>query len=172
MPLERYKGCLPEVHPTAWIHDTAVLVGEVQIGPRVSIWPHCVLRGDQGAIYVDEESNLQDGTIVHCTGGLSETRVGARVTVGHRVLLHGCIVESDSLIGMGAILLDNCVVSTGCIVGAAALVSARKHIPPRSMVLGVPGRIVRQVTDAELIDVIGHGCQEYLRLAQHYGGRA
>jgi carbonic anhydrase/acetyltransferase-like protein (isoleucine patch superfamily) len=127
-----------------------------------------VLRGDQGSIVVGEGSNLQDGTIAHATGGLSTTHVGARCTIGHRVLLHGCRVEDDCLIGMGAILLDNCVIGAGSIVGAGALVPKGKVIPPRSLVLGIPGKVIRAVTDAEFVEHIQHGYLEYQRLAEVY----
>ena len=97
-----------------------------------------VYYGDQGLIFIDDESNIQDGTIIHSTGGLSTTHVGKRCTIGHRVLLHGCTIEDDCLIGMGAIVLDNSIIGSGSIVGAGALVTANTTIPPNSLVLGMP----------------------------------
>jgi carbonic anhydrase/acetyltransferase-like protein (isoleucine patch superfamily) len=166
--IQRYRDFIPQVDPTAFVHATAVLIGEVSIAARVSIWPGVTLRGDQGGVVIGEETNLQDGTIAHATGGLSSTVVGARVTVGHRVLLHGCIVEDDCLIGMGAILMDNCRIGTGSVIGAGAMVTKGKVIPPYSLVLGSPGRVVKTLTEAESADMVSHGHQEYLRLAAEY----
>lgn len=150
------------------MHASAVVIGDVRIGPRVSVWPGVVLRGDQGEIVVGEDSNLQDGTIAHATGGVSTVTVGPRVTVGHRVLLHGCTVEGDALIGMGAILLDHCVVEPWALVGAGALVPPGKRVPTRTLYLGNPGRVVRVLTERDLA-MIEHGRDEYLRLLADYG---
>lgn len=168
-PLEPFRGMQPVVHPSAWIHRSAVLIGEVFIGPRVSVWPGVVLRGDQGGIHVGEESNLQDGTIAHATGGLSSVRVGARVTVGHRALLHGCTVADDCLVGMGAILLDLCVIEPYCVVGAGTVIRVGQVVPTRSLVVGNPARVVRRLSDEEVARWISHGHAEYLRLLAAYG---
>lgn len=169
--IESYRGVSPEIHPTAWVHPSAVIIGEVRIGPRVTVWPCTVLRGDHGFVDVGEESNLQDGAIAHGTDGISTTTIGKRVTVGHRALLHGCTVEDDCLIGMGAILLDNCRVGTNSIIGAAALVPVGRVIPARSLVMGVPGRVVRTVSDDEVESVIRHGHSEYQKLWAELGGK-
>ena len=166
--IQPYREHVPVVAPDAFVHDTAVLIGDVTIAAEVSIWPGVVLRGDQGAICIGEQSNIQDGSVVHCTGGLSTTTIGPRVTVGHKVILHGCTVEADCLIGMGAILMDNCHVEPWCIVAAGALVTMGTRIPTRSLVAGTPGRVVRQLSDAELDAWIRHGCEEYLRLSAEY----
>lgn len=168
--IQPYRDLQPRLHPSAFVHPSATLIGDVELGPRVSAWPGVVLRGDQGPIRVGAESNLQDGTIAHCTGGRSSTILGARVTVGHRVLLHGCVVEDDCLIGMGAILLDNCVIEPWCIIGAGALVPEGRRIPSGSLVLGVPGRVVRPLSEAQR-EQIRHGHDEYLRLAAEYGAQ-
>lgn len=167
--IQPYRDLRPRIDPTAFVHPSAVLIGEVEIGRRVSVWPGVVLRGDQGAIRVGDESNLQDGTIAHATGGRSITVIGSRVTVGHRVLLHGCRVEDDTLIGMGAILMDNCVVEPWAIVGAGTLVPPGRRVPGRTLFLGVPGRVVRALRDED-IEMIRHGHEEYLRLAADHGG--
>ena len=166
--IEPYRGLHPQVDPSAWVHASAVVIGDVRIGPRVSVWPGVVLRGDQGEIVVGEDSNLQDGTIAHATGGVSTVTVGPRVTVGHRVLLHGCRVEGDALIGMGAILLDHCVVEPWALVGAGTLVAPGKRVPTRTLYLGNPGRVVRALTERDLA-MIEHGRDEYLRLLADYG---
>lgn len=166
--IERYRDHIPQIDPTAYVHGSAVIIGEVSLAAGVSVWPGVVLRGDQGAVVVGEETNLQDGTIAHATGGLSSTRIGARCTVGHRVLLHGCIVQDDCLIGMGAILMDNCHIGAGSVIGAGALVTKDRVIPPRSLVLGSPGRVIKTLSEEESARIASHGHQEYLRLASEY----
>ena len=167
--IEQYLDLVPELHPTAFVHEMAYICGEVQVGPRVSIWPTTVLRGDQGRIVVGEDSNVQDGTVVHATGGISETRIGARVTIGHRAVVHGCRIEDDCLIGMGAIVMDNAVIGTGSLVGAGAVVTANTIIPPGSLVLGSPARVARPVTEAHT-DWIRHSWETYVRLGREHSG--
>jgi carbonic anhydrase/acetyltransferase-like protein (isoleucine patch superfamily) len=166
--LQTYRDFAPVVATDAFVHPSAVVIGDVTLGAEVSIWPGTVLRGDQGAIVIGDHSNIQDGSVVHCTGGLSTTTIGPRVTVGHKVILHGCTVEADCLIGMGAILMDNCHIEPWCLIAAGALVPMGRRIPTRSLVAGSPGRVVRQLTDEELTRWIRHGCEEYLRLCAEY----
>jgi carbonic anhydrase/acetyltransferase-like protein (isoleucine patch superfamily) len=132
----------------------------------VSVWPTSVLRGDSAAIVVGEDSNIQDGTIVHVDHGVPCT-IGARVAIGHRAIVHGATVESDVLIGMGAILLNRVVVASGSIVGAGAVIREGMVIPPNSLVLGVPGRIIR-VTTPEERERIARTVQSYLALQGDY----
>lgn len=146
---QMFDGLVPVVDPEAWVHEGAWLIGDVAIAAGANIWPTVVCRGDMGPIRVGRDSNLQDGVVCHDTGGISATRVGERVTVGHRAILHGCIVEDDCLIGMGAIVMDNAVIGRGSIVGAGAVVLANRVIPPGSMVLGSPGKVARPVTEQE-----------------------
>ena len=165
---EPYKGVHPTINEGAWVHDNAVLIGDVTVKSGANVWPGCVLRGDQGAIVIGEETSIQDGTIAHCTGGMSTTVIGARCTVGHGVVLHGCVVQDDCLIGMGAILLDNCEIGTGSIIGAGAVIPVGKKIPPGSKVMGVPGKVVGQVSEWEATMMIGGGHQEYQKLLRDY----
>ena len=120
---------MPTIHPTAFVHGGAFVIGDVTLGARVSVWPTAVLRGDTAAIVIGEDSNVQDGTIVHVDHGVPCT-IGARVGIGHRAIIHGATVEHDSLIGMGAILLNNVVVGTGSIVGAGAVCPEGMIVPP------------------------------------------
>lgn len=136
------------VDPTAFIHPLAFVCGDVSLGARASVWPGAVLRADNDAIVVGDESNLQDGVIVHVDPGLP-CRIGARVAVGHRAIVHGATVEDDCLVGMGAILLNRAHVGTGSIIGAGAVVREGMVVPPNSLVLGVPGRVVRDTTEEE-----------------------
>lgn len=147
--IEPHEGLTPQIDPTAWVHSSAVVIGEVRIGPRASVWPTVVLRGDDGLLDIQEDSNVQDGAVLHNTGGKSVTVVGPRVTVGHRAVLHGCQIESDCIIGMGSIVMDNAVIGAGSIIGAGALVTMGTVIPPNSLVLGSPARRIRETTEEE-----------------------
>ena len=138
--IQRYDGVEPRIHPTAWVHPSAVVIGDVELAAGVSVWPGVVMRGDCGPIRIGENSNIQDGTIVHTTGGLSATHIGARVTVGHAVILHGCRVGDDCLIGMGATLLDNCELGPWTMVGAGSLVTYRKSYLEGGLVVGSPAQ--------------------------------
>lgn len=165
--IERYLDFAPRLHPEAWHHPTALLMGDVELGRGASAWPYVVLRGDQGSIHIGEDSNLQDHVVAHGTEGISITVVGARVTVGHRAILHGCRVGDDCLVGMGSILLDNCEIGHGSVVGAGTVVPVGAKIPPNSLVLGVPGKVVRATTDADR-QRIETGWRTYRRLAESY----
>ena len=158
------------IHPTAFVHDLAVVLGDVTLGERVSVWPTAVLRGDTSSIVVGAESNVQDGTIIHVDWNVPAT-IGARVAIGHRAIVHGATIEDDCLIGMGAILLNGVRVGCGSIIGAGAVCPEGMVIPPRSLVLGVPGRVVRETTPAER-ERIAHTVASYLRLqVEHREGR-
>ena len=135
-----------KIHPTAFIAPTAVVLGDVTLGPRSSVWYQAVLRGDMAPIVIGEATNLQDATIVHVDEG-KPALIGARVGVGHRVILHACVVEDDCLIGMGSILLNDVRVGTGSVIAAGAVVPEGMQVPPGSLVMGVPARVVRHVDD-------------------------
>src|SRR3954466_13324680 len=139
---------MPTIHPTAFVHTAATGVGNVTLGARVSVWPTAVIRGDSDTIVVGEDSNVQDGTIVHVDNGVPTT-IGRRVGIGHRAIIHGATIEDDCLIAMGAILLNGVHVGAGSIVGAGAVCTEGMRIPPNSLVIGVPGRVVRQTKPEE-----------------------
>lgn len=159
--IQSFDGLTPVVPDTAWVHELACVIGDVRLGAGVSVWPGAVLRGDMGLIEIGENSNIQDGAICHDTGELSETRIGARVTIGHRAILHGCTVADDCLIGMGAIVMDNAVIGAESIIGAGALVTMDQVIPPGSLVLGSPARVVRKLSDKQR-SWIDHAWKVYL----------
>lgn len=138
----------PVLGEGAFIHPVATVSGTVALGALASVWTGAVIRGDTEQVTIGAGSNIQDLVMVHADPGFPTT-VGADVTVGHRAILHGCTVEDGVLVGMGAILLNGCVIGAGSIIGAGALVSGGVVIPPGSLVLGVPGKVVRPVTDAE-----------------------
>jgi carbonic anhydrase/acetyltransferase-like protein (isoleucine patch superfamily) len=154
------------IHDSAFVHPAALVYGDVTLGPRVSVWPTAVIRGDTAPIVVGEDSNIQDGTILHVDPGLPCV-IGARVAVGHRAIIHGATVEDDCLIAMGAILLNRVHVGAGSIVGAGALCPEGMTIPPGSLVVGLPGKVVRDVTDAERAR-IKRTVESYLQLQQRH----
>ena len=139
----------PQIDPTAWVHPSAVIIGDVTIGARSSIWPHVTIRADEGRVSIGADTNIQDGTTIHMTGGISNVTVGDRVTVGHNCILHGCIIEDDILIGMGSIILDNARLENGAFMGAATLVTGNKIVTKNQYVLGNPMRVVKQAGERE-----------------------
>lgn len=158
------------IHPTAFIASGAAVMGDVTLGERASIWYAAVVRGDMAPIVIGAETNLQDGTIVHVDEGVPCT-IGCRVGVGHRAILHGCTVGDECLIGMGSVVLNNVRIGTGSVVAAGAVIPEGMQVPARSLVMGVPGRIVRQV-DASLASRITATWQHYVEQARaHRAGR-
>ncbi len=139
---------VPQIDPSAYVFDTATVIGTVILGARVSIWPYATLRGDIEPIEIGADSNVQDGTIIHVDAGVP-CSIGDRVAIGHRAIVHGAIVDDDCLIAMGAILLNGVRVGRGSIIGAGALCTEGMQVPPGSLVIGVPGRVVRATTAAE-----------------------
>ena len=158
------------IHPTAFIAPGAAIMGDVTIGADASVWYGAVLRGDMAPIVIGAETNLQDGTIVHVDDD-APCIVGRRVGVGHRVILHGCTVEDECLIGMGSVLLNGVRIGTGSVVAAGAVIPEGMQVPPRSVVMGVPGRIVRTV-DASLTQRIAETWTHYIEQARaHRAGQ-
>ena len=151
--LRSYRGLLPQVHPTAFIDDSAQVIGNVQIGEESSVWMSAVVRGDVHWIRIGRRSNIQDGTVVHVMKDSHPTVIGDNVTIGHGALIHGCTIEDQCLIGMGAIVLNGARVGTGSIVAAGALVVEGMAIPPRSLVMGSPAKVRRSLSDAEVTDI-------------------
>ena len=171
--IQTIAGHTPQIDPRAYVHPRAVLIGQVTVGPEASIWPCATLRADDSRIVIGARTSVQDGTVIHTTDGLSETLIGDRVTVGHSVILHGATVGDDCIIGMGSIILDNATIGDHCIVGAGAMVTMNKVIPPYSLVLGSPGKIVRRLTDDDLKNIefswqhYVKRCHMYLAEARH-----
>ena len=161
-----YSGRVPCIAPSAFIAESADVIGDVEIGENASVWFQAVLRGDIEPIRVGANSNIQDGTVVHTVIGLP-TVIGEWVTVGHRAILHGCTIESHCLIGMGAVILNNVRVGEGSIVAAGALVLENTVIPPRSLYLGVPARFQRQLSDADRGFIDLHA-EHYLQYKENY----
>ncbi|MFA6003964.1 MAG: gamma carbonic anhydrase family protein [Elusimicrobiota bacterium] len=166
--LRTFGRIAPRIHASAFVHDSAEVIGRVTLAAGVSIWPMCVLRGDVDRITVGERTNIQDLTVVHSDHGVP-TIIGKGVTVGHSAVLHGCRIEDGCLIGMGATVLE-CRVGRESLIGAGAMVPARLRIPPRSLVLGLPAKVIRPLTPEELAR-LRRSADIYSRLAkQHKSG--
>ena len=157
----------PRIAPTAYVDESAQVIGDVVIGEHSSVWFHAVLRGDMHWIRVGEYTNIQDNCVLHVEEDLFGVTLEDHITVGHGVILHGCHIEPRCLIGMGSIVLNNVRIGTGSIIAAGSVIPENTKIPPRSMVMGVPGTVRRATTDAEL-DRIDLGADAYFRWKERY----
>lgn len=153
--LLKFKGHYPKIAPTAWVANSADVIGKVEIGENSSIWFGCVLRGDVNNIIIGNNTNVQDLSMIHMDTD-SQTILGDNVTIGHKVMLHGCTIEDNCLIGMSATILDHAVIAEGSIVGANSLVTAGKKFPPKSLIMGSPAKVVKQLTDEDVEKLIKH----------------
>ncbi len=156
----------PQLAEGAWVADSAEVMGQVRMGARASVWFNTVVRADNEAITIGAETNIQDGTVLHCDPG-KPLHIGQGVTVGHNVMLHGCTVGDHSLIGIGAVVLNEAVIGKNCLVGAGALVTEGKTFPDGSMILGSPAKAVRQLTP-EQIEGLKRIAQGYVQNAERY----
>lgn len=155
------------VEGTCFVAESATLVGSIVLGADASIWFHAVLRGDNDVITIGPESNVQDGAVLHTDAGIRLT-LGRGVTVGHKAMLHGCDVGDYSLVGINAVILNRARIGKHCIIGANALIAEGKQIPDRSLVLGSPGKIVRQVSDEEVERMLHYSAQHYVENGRRY----
>ncbi len=162
-----FRGQHPQIHPTAYIADTAVVIGDVEIGAESSIWFGAVVRGDVFHIRIGARTNIQDGTVVHVSNGTHATILEDEVTVGHNVTLHGCYIERGCLVGMGAIVMDDVRVGAYSLVAAGALLSPGTKVPPRSLVVGVPAKVKRPLTDEEVAGLDRYW-QNYIEYTKQY----
>jgi len=151
-----YNGNLPQLAPSAFIESSAQLIGDIQVGEDSSVWFNCVIRADVNYVRIGNSTNIQDGSIIHVTGERFPTTLGDRVTVGHGVILHGCTIGHRSLVGIGSIVLDGVTVGEESIIAAGSLVTPGTVVPPRSMVMGSPARVRRQVTEEEIEWIDAH----------------
>jgi carbonic anhydrase/acetyltransferase-like protein (isoleucine patch superfamily) len=170
--LRPFRGVLPRVHPTAYIDDSAQVIGDVEIGEASSLWMCVVVRGDVNRIRIGRRSNVQDGTVVHVMKDTHATMIGDEVTIGHAAVVHGCTIGHRCLVGMGAILLNGVEVGEGSIVAAGTLLVEGALIPPRSLVMGSPGKVRRPLTDDEVREIEAYADRyvqyrlEYMKAAQ------
>ena len=165
--IKQFERIKPKLGRDVYISESAAVIGDVILGNEVNIWFGAVLRGDMHYIKVGSRSNIQDNAVVHVTTAVSPTTIGSNVTVGHGAIIHGCTIEDNCMIGMGSVVMDDAVVGEGSLIGAGALVPPNMKIPPKSLVVGMPGKIVREVSDAEFQMIIDRP-QEYIDLAAQY----
>jgi carbonic anhydrase/acetyltransferase-like protein (isoleucine patch superfamily) len=161
-----FEGKIPQIHPTAFVAPTALVLGDVEIGPYATIWYGAVLRGDLDPIRIGARTNVQDNAVLH-TGHLEPCIIHEAVTIGHGAIVHGCEVRTGSLIGMGACVLNRSVVGEECIVGAKALVTEGKIFAPRQLVIGSPAKAVRSLTEEDLLPVRTY-CQRYIENGERH----
>ncbi len=162
-----FNNIHPKIHETAFITADAIIVGDVEIGEDSSVWYGSIIRGDVNYVRIGARTNIQDGTIIHVSSKTHSTILEDEITVGHRVTLHGCHVESGCLIGIGAILMDGVRVGANSLVGAGSLLTPGTQIPPRSLALGSPARVKRELTSTEL-DSLEHSWKNYVALKNLY----
>jgi carbonic anhydrase/acetyltransferase-like protein (isoleucine patch superfamily) len=165
--LRPYRGVYPRVASSSYVDPSAQVIGDVHLGERASVWCNVTLRGDVNRITVGDESNIQDNAVLHGELDTFDVRVGKRVTVGHNAVLHGCVVEDECLIGIGAVVLNGATVGRGSVVAAGALVPEGMQIPPGSLVMGAPAKVRRPVS-AEETARFRQNCDTYLRYRQDY----
>ena len=165
--IKQFENKQPQLGRNVYISENAAVIGEVMLGNEVNIWFGAVVRGDMHYIKIDSRSNVQDNAVVHVTSAVSPTNIGSGVTVGHGAIIHGCTIEDNCMIGMGAIIMDDAVIGVGSLVGAGALVPPNMKVPPKSLVVGMPGKIVREVSKEEY-EMIIERPGEYIELASIY----
>jgi carbonic anhydrase/acetyltransferase-like protein (isoleucine patch superfamily) len=162
-----HHECWPEIHETVFVAPSADIIGEVEIGESSSVWFGAVIRGDVNTIKIGRRTSIQDGTVIHVTRETSPTTIGDDVTVGHNCTIHGCKIANRVLVGMGATILDDAEISDDCMIGAGALVTKKTKIPPRSLVLGAPAKVVRELTQDE-VDFLVHAAENYVNDSAGY----
>lgn len=162
--IETFLNWTPKIHPTAYVHPTACIIGDVIIEADCSIWPYAVIRGDMGHIHIQEGTNIQEHVLIHSDKDATVS-IGKLVTVGHRAIIHGSHIEDEVLIGMGSILLDDSHIRKHSIVGANALVTTNKTYQERTLLLGSPAKVVREVSEQEIVS-IQQNAEHYIQLKE------
>jgi len=161
MPIYRLRSDAPRIPESAYVSPEAVLIGKITLGENASIYPGAVLRGDNEPIVIGDNSNVQDGAVLHVDPGCPMS-IGANVTVGHQAMLHGCTIADGSLIGTQAVILNNATIGRNCLVAAAAVVLEGKVFPDRSLIVGAPARVVRELTDNDVASLL-HAADVYVK---------
>jgi carbonic anhydrase/acetyltransferase-like protein (isoleucine patch superfamily) len=162
-----FKNFQPNVHPSAYVAPTATVIGRVELASNVSIWFGSVLRGDINFIKIGANTNIQDGCIMHVTNNYPVI-MGERITVGHGAILHGCEVQSDCLISMAAVVLDGAFIGERSVIAAGSVIAPGTKVPPESLVMGVPGKVIRRLDEAERKKMLDDGWQHYVDKIKEY----
>lgn len=162
-----FEGATPRLAEGAYIAPGAQVIGNVELGEQASVWYNAVLRGDLEKITVGARTNVQDGTVIHIESGQYPTIIGEGVTIGHKALVHACTIGDNCLIGMGSIILDGAVIEDNCLIAAGAVVTPGTHVPAGSLVMGTPGKVVRELTD-EQIAGFRESAAHYVELAERH----
>ena len=165
--ISSFNNIAPKIAPTVFVADDAIIIGDVEIGEEASVWFGSIIRGDVNFIRIGARTNIQDGTIIHVSSKTHSTVLEENITVGHRVTLHGCHVESGCLIGIGAILMDGVRVGANSLVAAGSLLTPGTQIPPNSLVMGAPAKVKRELTSEELA-YLDKSWRNYVELKDHY----
>ena len=165
--IKQFENKKPQLGKNVYISENATVIGEVMLGNEVNIWFGAVVRGDMHYIKIDSRSNVQDNAVVHVTTAVSPTNIGSGVTIGHGAIIHGCTIEDNCLIGMGSIVMDDAVIGAGSLLGAGTLIPPNMKVPPKSLVVGIPGKVVREVRKEEY-EMIIERPGEYIELAALY----
>jgi carbonic anhydrase/acetyltransferase-like protein (isoleucine patch superfamily) len=166
MPIFKLGDLIPAIDPDAWVAESAVLIGRVELAAGSSVWFNATIRADNDRVRIGARSNVQDGSVIHTDEGVPVV-IGEGVTVGHQVMLHGCTIGDGSLIGIQAVILNGAKIGRDCLIGAGSLITEGKEIPDRSMVMGSPGKVVRTLTDQE-VERIRRGNQHYVEASRRY----
>lgn len=165
--IKSFRGVEPRIHETAFVAENAVVIGDVEIGEQSSVWYGSILRADVNSIRIGARTNIQDASVIHVTSKTHDTVLEDEITLGHRVTIHGCYVETGSLIGIGAIVLDGARIGRNSLVAAGSLVTPNTRIPPRSLVMGSPARVKRELSEEEVKD-LARFWQNYVQLSEYY----
>jgi len=165
--IKSFQGVMPKIHETAFIAEDAVVIGDVEVGAESSVWFGSVLRGDVNYIRIGARTNIQDSSVIHVSSRTHPTILEDEVTLGHRVTLHGCHIETGCLIGIGSIILDGVRVGNNSLVGAGSLLTPNTQIPPRVLVVGSPARVKRELSNEEVND-LGKFWRNYVSLSRIY----
>ena len=163
--IKSFNGLSPKLGASCFVAENATIIGDVTTGNNCSFWYNCVLRGDAGAISIGNNTNVQDGAVIHCSTGISKTKIGDNVTIGHNAIVHGATIGDNVLIGMGATVLDNATVESGCIVAANALILSGAMLESGFIYAGVPAKKVKAVTNSEIIE---NSAKSYVELKNKY----
>lgn len=166
MPIYRYGERVPTVHESVFVAPNASVIGSVVLSENVSVWFGATIRGDNDVISLGKNSNVQEGAVLHTDPGLKLT-IGENVTIGHQAMLHGCTIGDGSLIGIQAVVLNGAVIGKGCLVGAGAVITEKKVFPDRSLILGAPARVARQLTDED-VEKLMKSAQGYAERRAHF----